>query len=97
MPWPDWRRLELGQLADRAPVLRGVAAEAGDLVTLLQYAHCSTRDELIDAALESWERSHAEQQIDELESIADPGERLAAVLRMATEFARAGRRRCKRG
>jgi AcrR family transcriptional regulator len=54
------------------------------------YAHFSSRDELIETALESWEHSHGEEQLAEFRAIDDPAERLAAVLRMATEFSQSG-------
>jgi AcrR family transcriptional regulator len=53
------------------------------------YHHFSNRDALIAAALEDWERSQTEAVIERLDLIADPGERLRAV--MAAAFAdRAG-------
>ncbi len=54
------------------------------------YSHFSSRDELIEASLESWERSHAEEHIERLQAIGDPAERLATVLRMAAEFSQSG-------
>jgi AcrR family transcriptional regulator len=47
------------------------------------YHHFSNRDALIVAALEDWERSQTEAVIERLELIADPGERLRAVLAAA--------------
>jgi AcrR family transcriptional regulator len=44
------------------------------------YHHFSNRDALIAAALEDWERSQTEAVIERLDLIADPGERLRAVM-----------------
>ena len=88
----DWIQAALDAIASGGlaavavePLARKLGVTKGSF-----YAHFSSRDELIEAALESWERSHAEQQIDALGTIADPAERLAAVLRMATEFSQSG-------
>jgi AcrR family transcriptional regulator len=48
------------------------------------YHHFSSRDALIVAALEDWERSQTDAVIERLELIRDPAERLRAVL--ATAF-----------
>ena len=47
------------------------------------YHHFPSRDALIVAALEDWERSQTEAVIERLELIPDPGERLRAVLAAA--------------
>jgi AcrR family transcriptional regulator len=47
------------------------------------YHHFASRDALIVAALEEWERSQTEAVIERLELIPDPGERLRAVLAAA--------------
>jgi len=47
------------------------------------YYHFSSRDALIVAALEEWERSQTEAVIERLELIPEPGERLRAVLAAA--------------
>jgi AcrR family transcriptional regulator len=54
------------------------------------YAHFSTRDELIEATLESWERSHAGPGLAQFTNIEDPSERLRAVLRAAVTFSQSG-------
>jgi AcrR family transcriptional regulator len=54
------------------------------------YAHFSSRDELIEATLESWERSHAGPGLAQFTSIEDPSERLRAVLRAAVTFSQSG-------
>lgn len=54
------------------------------------YAHFSSRDELVEAALESWEQSHAESGLAESSGIEDPAERLRAVLLTAVTFSQSG-------
>jgi AcrR family transcriptional regulator len=47
------------------------------------YHHFPNRDALIVAALEDWERSDTEVVIQRMELIADPGERLRAIMAAA--------------
>jgi AcrR family transcriptional regulator len=54
------------------------------------YAHFSTRDELIEATLESWERSHGGSGLAQFAQIEDPAERLRAVLLAAVMFSQSG-------
>jgi AcrR family transcriptional regulator len=54
------------------------------------YAHFSTRDELIEATLESWEQSHAGTGLARFAAIDDPTERLRAVLLAAVTFSQSG-------
>jgi len=54
------------------------------------YAHFSTRDELVEAALQSWEQSHAGLGLAEFSSIEDPAERLRAVMLAAVTFSQSG-------
>ena len=54
------------------------------------YSHFSTRDELIDAALESWEHSHGQAELDQFAAIDDPAERLQALLLAAVTFSQSG-------
>jgi AcrR family transcriptional regulator len=88
----DWIRAALdaiaaGGLAAVAvePLARSLGVTKGSF-----YAHFSNRDELIEAALKAWEHSHAEEQVEQFRAIDDPAERLAAVLRVATEFSQSG-------
>jgi len=53
------------------------------------YAHFSSRDELIEAALASWEQSHG-SGLAEVSEIEDPAERLRAVLLAAVTFSQSG-------
>jgi AcrR family transcriptional regulator len=50
------------------------------------YSHFSTRDELINAALQSWEHSHGQAELDRFAAIDDPAERLQALLLAAVTF-----------
>jgi AcrR family transcriptional regulator len=88
----DWIRAALDAIADGGlaavavePLARRLGVTKGSF-----YAHFSNRDELIEASLEAWERSHSEEQLEQFQAIDDPAERLAAVLRVATEFSQSG-------
>ncbi len=50
------------------------------------YAHFSTRDELIEATLSNWERSHVGPGLAQLIEIEDPEARLRAVMLAAVRF-----------
>jgi AcrR family transcriptional regulator len=54
------------------------------------YAHFASRDELIEATLESWEHSHARTGMAQFERIEDPADRLRAVLLAAVTFSQSG-------
>jgi len=54
------------------------------------YAHFSSRDEWIDAALQSWEHSHGQAELDRFAAIDDPTERLHAMLLAAVTFSQSG-------
>jgi AcrR family transcriptional regulator len=88
----DWIRAALDAIAEGGlaavavePLARRLGVTKGSF-----YAHFSNRDELVEAALEAWEHSHAQEQLAQFEAIEDPAERLAAVLRVATEFSQSG-------
>jgi AcrR family transcriptional regulator len=49
------------------------------------YWHFADRDELIQAALERWERQSTTELIPHLDAVADPAERLAALFREVYE------------
>jgi AcrR family transcriptional regulator len=89
----DWVQAALEAIAegglDRVavePLARGLGVTKGSF-----YAHFESRDELIEAALASWERSHGAEGLQEFAAIDDPAERLEAVMRVATEFSQGGR------
>lgn len=48
------------------------------------YWHFKSRDELLAAALELWEREHSDAILDALEELHDPRERLAALSQAGT-------------
>jgi AcrR family transcriptional regulator len=54
------------------------------------YSHFRSRGELIEAALEDWERGRG-QTIDRFATIQDPAERLSQMLREAIAFSQSGR------
>jgi AcrR family transcriptional regulator len=54
------------------------------------YSHFASRDELIEAALESWERGRGET-IKRFGAIEDPAERLRQMLLEAVRFSQSGR------
>jgi AcrR family transcriptional regulator len=86
----DWVRAALDAIAARG--LAGVSVEplAAQLgVTKGSfYAHFASRDELITAALASWEQSHGAEG--PFAGIEDPGERLRELLRAAIAFSQGG-------
>jgi AcrR family transcriptional regulator len=88
----DWVGAALGAIARSG--LSGVAVEplAAQLgVTKGSfYAHFSSRDELIDAALGRWEESQGGADLERFVAIEDPGERLRAVLLAAVTFSQSG-------
>jgi AcrR family transcriptional regulator len=84
----DWTQAALDALAEHG-VVAGVAVDrlAGTLgVTRGSfYWHFRDRRELIDAALEQWEREHTTELIPAAEAIHDPVERLRYVFREVYE------------
>ena len=54
------------------------------------YSHFSSRDELIDAALDSWEESHGRSGLERFARIDDPAERLRQVMLAAVAFSQSG-------
>jgi AcrR family transcriptional regulator len=84
----DWVAAALGAIAERG--LTGVAVEP--LAARLGvtkgsfYAHFSSRDELIAAALESWEHTHGDTGLRRFAAIDDPEERLRELLLLAVTF-----------
>lgn len=54
------------------------------------YSHFSSREEWIDAALQSWEHSHGQAELDRFAAIDDPTERLHALLLAAVTFSQSG-------
>jgi AcrR family transcriptional regulator len=54
------------------------------------YSHFASRDELIEAALEGWERSHGGTALERFGELEDPCERLRMVLLAAITFSQSG-------
>ena len=54
------------------------------------YAHFSNRDELVEAALNSWERSRSYTALQRFAQIADPAERLREMLISGIAFSLSG-------
>ena len=87
----DWEQAALDAIADGgigAVAVERLAAVLG-VTKGSFYAHFPSRDALIEAALERWERSHA-QSLGELSAIADPAERLERVMLAAITFSQSG-------
>jgi AcrR family transcriptional regulator len=88
----DWIAAALDAIADGglgAVAVEPLAASLG-VTKGSFYAHFSTRDELIDAALQSWEHSHGRAELDRFAAIDDPAERLQAILLAAVTFSQGG-------
>jgi AcrR family transcriptional regulator len=88
----DWERAALDAIAREGlagvaiePLARRLGVTKGSF-----YAHFSNRDELIEAALVSWQHSHGIEQLMPYAEIADPAERLNGILQSATEFSQSG-------
>lgn len=87
----DWERAALDAIADGgigAVAVERLAATLG-VTKGSFYAHFRSRDALIGATLERWERSHAES-LGELSAITDPAERLERVMLAAITFSQSG-------
>ena len=84
----DWVRAALLALADggtAAVAVEPLAARLGATKGSF-YWHFRDRRELIEAALETWERTATDDIIAELETVADPFERLRRGLVIAMEL-----------
>jgi AcrR family transcriptional regulator len=83
----DWTDAALEALAQRgvADVRVDRLAKALGVTRGSFYWHFRDRRELIDAALEQWEREHTTQLIPEAEAIEDPVERLRYLFREVYE------------
>ncbi|PXX71431.1 TetR family transcriptional regulator [Nocardia tenerifensis] len=78
----DWARAALKAMADGGlaavavePLARTLGVTKGSF-----YAHYRNRDELIEAALAEWVRTHGEGGLAEFAAIADPARRLRELL-----------------
>lgn len=88
----DWVRAALDAIAAgglSAVSVERLAVELG-VTKGSFYAHFGGREELVDAALQSWEASHGVTGLAELAAIPDPAARLEEVLRLATTFSQSG-------
>jgi AcrR family transcriptional regulator len=88
----DWERAALDAIASGGlsavavePLARQLGVTKGSF-----YAHFATRDQLIEAALARWQQSHGADGLTRFAEIADPMDRLAALLGSATEFSQSG-------
>jgi AcrR family transcriptional regulator len=84
----DWERAALDAIAEGGlaavavePLARRLGVTKGSF-----YAHFANREELVLAALRRWEDSHGRAMRESFQAIADPRERLRALLRAAIEF-----------
>jgi len=85
----DWAQAALDQIADQGvaavavePLARRLGVTKGSF-----YWHFPSRDALLVAALERWEKVEQETVFGKLEAIADPGQRLRALFALvAHEF-----------
>ncbi|MGH2961631.1 MAG: TetR/AcrR family transcriptional regulator [Solirubrobacterales bacterium] len=83
----DWTRAALAALADGGPAAVAVDRLAKQLGATRGsfYWHFSDRAELIEAALEQWERENTVELIPDAEAIGDPVERLRYLFREVYE------------
>jgi AcrR family transcriptional regulator len=83
----DWARAALAAIARggvAAVAVESAAAELGATKGSF-YWHFTSRDALIQAALDRWERRRTEAVIDELEQLPNPAARLRKLLEAAFE------------
>jgi AcrR family transcriptional regulator len=88
----DWVRVALDAIAENglgAAAVEPLAARLG-VTKGSFYSHFASRDELIEAALEDWERSHGGTGLERFGAIADPAERLRELLLAAITFSQSG-------
>ena len=84
----DWIEAALHALADGGPPAVAVERLAARLQTTKGsfYWHFKDREELIAAALTTWERDATDALIEQARGIADPVERLRQLMIVATEL-----------
>lgn len=85
----DWARAALDAIAENGvasvavePLARRLGVTKGSF-----YWHFPSRDALLEAALEAWERDEQEAVFGSMEAIADPRERLRALFRLVAQEA----------
>jgi AcrR family transcriptional regulator len=84
----DWEQVALDAIAENglgAVAVEPLAARLG-VTKGSFYSHFASRDELIEAALQSWERSHGGTGLERFAAIEDPAERLRQLLLAAITF-----------
>lgn len=86
----DWIQAGFDVLAEGGPnALRiGRLCERLDVTKGSFYWHFPSRDALLQAALERWERVEQEEVFGQLEAIADPRERLRALFQLVAHEAK---------
>ena len=86
----DWAQAALDQIAEQGvaavavePLARRLGVTKGSF-----YWHFPSREALLVAALERWEKVEQEEVFGQLEAIADPGQRLRALFDLVAHEAR---------
>jgi len=86
----DWAQAALDQIAESG--LAGLAVESlARRIGVTKgsfYWHFASREALLQAALERWEREEQEAVFGQLEAISDPRERLRALFRLVAQEVR---------
>lgn len=83
----EWQDAALSLISERMSVqiaMEDICARVGATRGSL-YWHFTSRDDLLQSALQRWEKEYVEQPLAESEAIGDPAERLAVAIYMSVK------------